>query len=118
VKEIDDQGNKVIVKTEREVYECEKVIVTAPPLVIDKTIKFIRGLPKLREEYQKSQFMGDVTKIFAVYKEPWWRKQGYTGIILNTEKDELFQASFDNSPVDAKQGILFAFCIGDKSKIF
>ena len=62
--------------------------------------------------------MGDVTKIFAVYKDPWWRKNGYTGIILNTEKEELFQVSFDNSDVDAKKGVLFAFCIGNKSKIY
>ena len=41
----------MLVKTEKEVYECEKVVVTAPPAVINKTIKFTKGLPKQREDF-------------------------------------------------------------------
>ena len=58
--------------------------------------------------------MGNLTKCFAVYDEPFWRKDGFTGEALSDAAPG--GLTFDVSPPDAGCGILVGFAGGNDAR--
>jgi monoamine oxidase len=53
---------------------------------------------------------GSVVKCMAIYPEPFWRAQGFSGQV--TSADGPVSVTFDNSPPDGSPGVLLAFLEG------
>jgi monoamine oxidase len=97
------------VHTGRGVVEARRVVVAVPPpLVLD--IDWSPGLPDRRRHLMAVLDMGRLMKCDAVYKTPFWRKDGLNGFGISD--DGAARAVFDNSPRDGSPGVLLAFVGG------
>lgn len=67
-------------------------------------------LPALRDQLTQRMPLGSVTKVFAVFDRPFWRDEGLSGQLTSDEGP--VQYTFDNSPLDAGEGILVGFIEG------
>ncbi|MEV6678986.1 FAD-dependent oxidoreductase [Streptomyces erythrochromogenes] len=100
----DDQG--VLVKSARIDVQAKRVIVAMAPSDANR-IRFSPDLPTRRAMLQRRWCNGTESKIFAVYDRPFWRERGFSGQAVT----DLPVAGYvvDNSPPDAKVGILLTF---------
>ena len=109
VRRIDQTGHRVRVHTGRGVVEAREVVVAVPPpLVLD--IDWSPGLPDRRRRLLRSLDMGRLMKCDAVYKRPFWRKEGLNGFGISDSGAA--RVVFDNSPKDGTPGVLLAFVGG------
>jgi monoamine oxidase len=109
VHRIDQSGDRVKVHTARGVVEASEVVVAVPPpLVLD--IDWSPHLPDQRRRLMRSLDMGRLMKCDAVYKTPFWRKDGASGFGISDRGAA--RAVFDNSPRDGSPGVLLAFVGG------
>ena len=88
------------------------VVALAPAL--RRTIDFAPGLPP--EASCRSWAMGNLTKVFAVYEEPFWRDYGLSGETLSDSA--LASMTFDLSPPDSGHGLLVGFVGGRDARTF
>jgi monoamine oxidase len=115
VRRIDQGGRLVRVHTARGVVEARRVVVAVPPpLVLD--IDWSPGLPDQRRRLMRSLDMGRLMKCDAVYKTPFWRKDGLNGFGISDSGAA--RAVFDNSPKDGTPGVLLAFVGGSTWRQF
>ncbi len=109
VERIDQGDGSVRVHTGRGVVEARQMVVAVPPpLVLD--IDWSPGLPDRRRRLMRSLDMGRLMKCDAVYKTPFWRKDGLSGFGISDTGAA--RAVFDNSPRDGSPGVLLAFVGG------
>jgi monoamine oxidase len=74
-------------------------------------LDFSPPLPGNRDQLCQRMPMGAVTKVHAVYDEPFWRADGLNGQIV--APDSVLESAFDNSPDDASHGAIVGFIAGD-----
>lgn len=109
VRRIVQKGDHVDVHTERGTVRAKRVVVACPPrFVLD--IDWSPLLPPRRAQLLQRMPMGALMKCDAVYKTPFWRKDGLSGSGLNTKG--AVRTSFDNSPSDGSVGVLLSFVGG------
>ncbi|WP_182524630.1 flavin monoamine oxidase family protein [Nocardioides dongkuii] len=109
VERIVQKDHRVHVHTRRGTVVAKRVVVAAPPpLVLD--IDWFPRLPTRRQQLLRSLDMGRLMKCDAVYRTPFWRKEGLTGFGINDSGAA--RAVFDNSPRDGSPGVLLAFVGG------
>lgn len=113
VQKIKQAGNKVEVFTEKGVFLAKKAIVALPPPMAQR-IHYEPLLPARREQLLQRMPMGTVIKCMAIYEQPFWREHGYSGQAILDEG--YIQVTFDNSPFDAKCGILLGFSLANRAK--
>lgn len=109
VRRIDQRGDDVVVTSDRGAVRATRVIVAVPPptaLAID----WFPLLPPKKAQLLQRMPMGRLMKCDAVYRTPFWRKQGLSGFGLADEG--AVRVCFDNSPADAGVGVLLAFVGG------
>ncbi|HEX6874262.1 MAG TPA: FAD-dependent oxidoreductase [Nocardioidaceae bacterium] len=109
VRRIDQRGDRVVVTSDRGAVEARRVIVAAPPptaLAID----WFPLLPPKKLQLLQRMPMGVLMKADAVYKTPFWRKDGLTG--MGVCDSGAVRVCFDNSPADSSVGVLLAFIGG------
>ena len=109
VRKIRQFDNHVVVTTDRGSVRAKRVIVACPPPTV-LGIDWHPHLPKRREALLRRMPMGELMKADAVYKKPFWRAQGLSGMGL--VDSGAVRVSFDNSPADASVGVLLAFVGG------
>ncbi len=115
VERIDQGGRLVRVHTGRGIVEARRVVVAVPPpLVLD--IDWSPGLPDQRRRLMRSLDMGRLMKCDAVYKTPFWRKDGLSGFGISDSGAA--RVVFDNSPKDGTPGVLLAFVGGSAWRQF
>ena len=113
VRVIDQRGSAVRLSTDRGVFEAGAVIVAVAPSLAGR-IAYAPAMPPLRDSFTSRAAMGYTAKVFAVYRSPFWRKSGLSGVALSdTGPGRLV---FDNSPPDGSLGVLLALCIGDPAR--
>ena len=96
-------------QSDRGSVRAKRVIVAVPPaMVLD--IDWFPLIPAKREQLLQRMPMGALMKCDAVYKTPFWRAKGLSGMGLNDQG--AVRVSFDNSPKDAAVGVLLAFVGG------
>jgi monoamine oxidase len=109
VERIVQGGRRARVHTGRGVVEARRVVVAVPPpLVLD--VDWSPGLPDRRRHLMAALDMGKLMKCDAVYKTPFWRKDGLNGFGISDAGAA--RAVFDNSPRDGSPGVLLAFVGG------
>ncbi|MFL6173885.1 MAG: flavin monoamine oxidase family protein [Marmoricola sp.] len=109
VHRIDQGSTQAIVKTSRGDVRCKQVIVACPPpLVLD--IDWFPQLPAQRHALLTHMKMGKLMKCDAVYSTPFWRADGLSG--SGVADSGATRTVFDNSPKDARVGVLLSFVGG------
>ena len=109
VRKIVQASGHVDVHSDRGVVRARRVIVAVPP-VLALGIDWSPLLPPKRLQLLQHLPMGTLMKCDAVYKTPFWRAKGLSG--SGVADNGAVRACFDNSPHDAKVGVLLAFVGG------
>ncbi len=99
-----DAGN-VVVTAATGVYRADRVIVAVPPQFYRK-IGVLHELPAHWQAALGGWRLGSVVKTMLVFQEPWWRRSGLSGTIVNP--GGMFGAAVDASP-ETGPGILIVF---------
>jgi putrescine oxidase len=100
--------------------EAESVRVTARTAIVaippnlTNGIRFRPALPEWRMRLQQALSQGVVTKILAVYEQPFWREAGLSG--QGFAPYELVRELYDNSPPSASAGVLCTFLAGENAE--
>jgi putrescine oxidase len=85
------------------------VVAVAPNLT--GMIRFDPPLPAWRLRLEQAMSQGSVTKILAVYDEPFWREDGLSG--EGSAPYEVVRELYDNSPPSGSFGVLCTFLAGE-----
>ena len=88
------------------------IVAVAPNLAA--AIRFQPALPAWRMRLQQASSQGSVTKILAVYPEPFWRAEGLSG--EGFAPHQLVRELYDNSPPSASVGVLCTFLPGEQAE--
>lgn len=113
VQEVHQNDQSVRVLGDGFELEGRKLILAIPPAVA-KRIRFQQALPPAKQAFLEENFMGSVIKCYAIYSEPFWRKQRRNG--LCAAPGEPVSVTFDNSPQDGSKGILMGFALADQAR--
>ena len=99
----------VTVRTAGATYRAKRVICAVPPTLLEH-IDFLPKLPTPRQQLLQRQVMGSCIKIWVAWERPFWRNQGYNGMIADAQAD--FSPVFDAGPPDSDIGLLAGFIEG------
>jgi len=105
VSRITQQAGAVTVTASTGTYRTGRAVVAVPPQLYGA----IGVLPELPSSWQvalRGWRLGSVVKTILVFQEPWWRRLGLSGTIVNS--GGMFGAALDASPGDGA-GILIVF---------
>jgi putrescine oxidase len=92
---------------------ARRAIVAVPPN-LTASIRFRPALPAWRLRMEQALSQGSITKILAVYEEPFWRDEGLSG--QGFAPYELVRELYDNSPPSASVGVLTTFLAGENAE--
>jgi monoamine oxidase len=93
--------------------EAERAIVALPP-AIAKRIEFDPPLPEGRRRLAELFLPGALTKCMALYEEPFWRADGFSGESVTDAGPVTL--SFDSSPREGSPGVLLGFVGGPEAR--
>jgi len=85
------------------------IVAMAPALAARVT--FSPPLPGNRDQLCMRMPMGSVTKVHALYEEPFWRDDGYNGQLVSNV--DALSSTFDDSPEDGSHGAIVGFIAGN-----
>lgn len=94
------------------VHQGRAVIVAVPP-PLRAAIRFEPELPPAHRALLQRSPMGGMTKVLAIYAEPFWRKQGLNGLGIGDLP--LLELTADSSPPEAESGVLASFVSGERA---
>ncbi|HMQ07385.1 MAG TPA: FAD-dependent oxidoreductase [Saprospiraceae bacterium] len=114
VRSILKSGEGYQVNSDKVAFNCQRIILAIPP-TLWSSIQFEPDLPTLKFQVMQRMPMGTVIKYYAMYKEPFWRKEGLSGIAV-TDPTFPFQTVFDNTEPGAQGGKLMAFSIANRAR--
>ena len=92
---------------------ARRAVVAVPPAVSAR-IDWSPALPAARAQLAMRAPMGAVTKVHAVYDEPFWRAEGLNGQLVADEG--ALRVTFDDSPSDGGHGVLVGFAAGNECR--
>ncbi len=90
--------------------QARAAIVAVPPNLA-AAIRFEPTLPAWRLRLEQGLSQGSVTKVLAVYEQPFWREEGLSG--QGFAPYQLVRELYDNSPPSASAGVLCTFLAGE-----
>ncbi len=100
----DDSG--VVVSAGDRRWRGRYVIVTAPPPLAGR-IQYRPPLPSSRDGLTQRMPLGSIIKVHIAYARPFWREQGFSGLVLSDRTD--FGPWFDHSPETGAGGLVGFF---------
>ncbi len=103
---VDEDGARVEVESKRVKVLARRVVVAMMP-ADTRRIAFTPGLPPARRGLVEAWRGDQSIKVNVVYDEPFWRKDGLSGLGLSDRPP--IGVTFDNSPPDGSCGVLLAF---------
>jgi monoamine oxidase len=77
-------------------------------------LRFAPSLPPALDQLLQRQPMGAVTKVHAIYAEPFWRAEGLSGTVVSRVGP--VEVVYDNSPPGGRPGVLVGFFEGGASR--
>ncbi len=104
---------RVTVVTRGDAFVGRRAILTPPSPVLD-TLRYRPALPPAYDQLLQRQPMGAVTKVNAIYDEPFWRADGLNGSVVSDTGP--IRVVFDNSPPGGRPGVLVGFFEGNASR--
>jgi len=109
VRGIAQSADGIEVAANRVAITARRAIVTLP-LILAGRLQYDPPLPILRSQLMDRAPQGQGIKWHAVYPEPFWRADGFTG--QGADMDETPEGSIDCTPREGKPGIMMAFAFG------
>ncbi|HEX6516233.1 MAG TPA: FAD-dependent oxidoreductase [Nocardioidaceae bacterium] len=109
VRRVRQHDDHVVVTSDRGEVRARRVVVATPPATA-LAIDWYPLLPPKRMQLLERLPMGVLMKCDAVYRTPFWRDKGLSGMGLVDHG--AVRVSFDNSPPDGSVGVLLAFVGG------
>jgi monoamine oxidase len=106
----DDAGVRVV--ADGVEVEADRVIVAVPPAIAAR-IEF-DPLPPGRPQLAERLRPGALTKCMALYEEPFWRADGFSGESVTDAGPVTL--TFDSSPRDGSSGVLLGFVGGPEAR--
>jgi monoamine oxidase len=94
-------------------YDGDAVIVTLPPTLAGR-LEYDPPLPSWRDQLTQRMPAGSVIKAFAIYPEPFWRRDGLNGQAVSDTGP--VKVTFDNSPPSGTPGVLMGFLEGKDAR--
>jgi monoamine oxidase len=113
VRRIVDGGASVTVYGDDVEARGTHVIVAIPPTLAGR-LDYEPGLPGYRDQLTQRMPQGSVIKCMAVYDEPFWRRDGFSGQATST--DGPVKVVFDNTPSTGGVGVLLGFLEGEQAR--
>lgn len=87
ITQVSDHNDHLeIINLKGEVFSCKNLIITIPPfLIVSQKIAFDPALPAELLYIMKNThtWMGEAVKFAVAYHEPFWRRQGYAGVVFS-----------------------------------
>lgn len=87
ITQVSDHKDHVeIISKEGETFSCKNLIITIPPfLIFSQRIAFDPPLPAelIHLMSNTHTWMGEAIKFAVAYQEPFWRQQGYAGVVFS-----------------------------------
>lgn len=105
VSRVAQEANAVTVTAAAGTYRANRAIVAVPPQLYG-AIGLVQELPVSWQTALGGWRLGSVVKTILVFQEPWWRRSGLSGTIV--QPGGMFGAALDASPKDGV-GILIVF---------
>ncbi len=112
---IEQQSDKVAVRTPTGAVEGARVIVAIPPVLAGR-IQYSPTLPAARDQLTARMPMGSVIKYVAVYDRPFWREAGFSGEAFSDTGVTV--TTFDDSSADGSHPALVSFSDGDVARVW
>ncbi|SNR47494.1 flavin monoamine oxidase family protein [Halorubrum vacuolatum] len=110
VRRIERRDDGVTLVSDTGRYDVSDAIVAVSPPLIER-IEHEPPLPARRRALGQRMPMGGVVKCVVAYDEPFWRDDGYSGVVLSA--DGVVTSFNDVSPPDGNRGLLVGFIAGD-----
>jgi monoamine oxidase len=110
--EHDDRAVHVIAR-DGSVHDGDAVVVTLPPTLAGR-LEYDPPLPSWRDQLTQRMPAGSVIKTYAIYPEPFWRKDGLNGQAVSDVGP--VKVTFDNSPPSGTPGVLMGFIEGKQAR--
>lgn len=108
-----EHGEQVTVRADGLDVRARHAVVAIPPTLAGR-IDYDPPLPAPRDQLTQHAPMGSAIKCLAVYDEPFWRHDGFTGQ-ANADTGAV-RVTFDNCPPDGSPGILLGFLEGAQAR--
>jgi monoamine oxidase len=112
VRRISDRGDGVQITADGVEVEAERAIVAVPPAIAARIE--IDPMPPGRPELAERLRPGALTKCMALYEEPFWRGDGFSGEAVTDAGPVTL--TFDSSPRDGLAGVLLGFVGGPEAR--
>ena len=109
VNKIEHGPDGVVVHAENGSVKAKRVIMALSPS-LSARIRYSPPLPGLRDSLTQRMPMGTAIKMIIIYKEPFWRKEGLSGLLLTDQ--EVPQFVYDSGAADVTWGHLVGFAEG------
>jgi monoamine oxidase len=114
VRQVSQDGGEVrVTGRDGSEYRGDAAIVTLPPTLAGR-LEYDPPLPSWRDQLTQRMPAGSVIKAFAVYAEPFWRRDGLNGQAASDVGP--VKVTFDNSPPAARPGVLMGFLEGREAR--
>jgi len=108
-RSITQGSDHVVVEADGVSVAARHAVVAVPP-VLALEISFDPALPDDRRTLYGRAIAGPETKTLAVYDEPFWRTDGFSG--QSAEPGSAAEVTLDASPVAGRPGVIAAFTFG------
>ena len=115
VRRIIQHGDRVVVCSETETLQAQRVIVAVPAALADRIV-YSPALPGYRSHMHQRIAPGTVIKIHCIYERPFWRARGSNGRVMSSVGP--VTVTFDDSSPTASAGVLVAFVEADEARRF
>jgi monoamine oxidase len=116
VRQISQDGDGVtVVARDGSEYRGGAAIVTLPPTLAGR-LEYDPPLPSWRDQLTQRMPAGSVIKAYAIYSEPFWRRDGLNGQAASDTGP--VKVTFDNSPPSGTPGVLMGFLEGQDARVW
>jgi monoamine oxidase len=113
VRKIERADHGVTVLADGATVRARRAIVAVAPTLAGR-IAYDPPLPGYRDQLTQRMPLGTVAKCMAIYDEPFWRAEGFSG--QGTSDTGPVKLTFDNSPPDGSPGVILGFLEGRQAR--
>jgi monoamine oxidase len=103
----------VVVEAGGRSFAAGRAILAVPPAIAGR-IGYRPAMPGWRNQLTQRVPMGSVIKVHALYDEPFWRREGLSGLAVGDNGP--VRIVYDNSPEHGSPGVLVGFIEGEQAR--
>lgn len=110
-----DAAGVAVIARDGSEFHGDAVVVTLPPTLAGR-LEYDPPLPSWRDQLTQRMPAGSVIKAYAIYAEPFWRRDGLNGQAASDTGP--VKVTFDNSPPSGTPGVLMGFLEGKEARMW